>query len=137
MQATQDRCTELEAEKAQMGASLQEAVEKLEARESRLAEVLEGRAKLRKQLDQGHAEFSAMQASLKAELAAVQARYLQQIMSRFMRVSIELFEKVQHAVFSSSSLLPSTNYEGKLVMVPLPFESSSILAADTMIGRGS
>ena len=56
-----------------MEVSLQEATEKLQAREGRLAEVLEGRAKLRRQLDQSHADFSAMQATLKAELASTQA----------------------------------------------------------------
>ena len=73
LQASQDRCTELEAHKAQTEVSLQEATEKLQAREGRLAGVLEGRAKLRRQLDQSHADFSAMQATLKAELASVQA----------------------------------------------------------------
>ncbi|KAK9819108.1 hypothetical protein WJX74_002074 [Apatococcus lobatus] len=72
LQASQDRCTELAAQKAQMEVTLQEAMEKLGARESRLAEVLEGRAKLRKQLDQSHADFSAMQATMKAELIASQ-----------------------------------------------------------------
>ncbi|KAK9863504.1 hypothetical protein WJX84_001683 [Apatococcus fuscideae] len=73
LQASEDRCTELAAEKAQLMLQLGDTANQLQARENRLAEVLEGRAKLRRQLDQSHADFTAMQASLKAELVAVQA----------------------------------------------------------------
>lgn len=65
------RCTEAVAENRSLQAKLQETQKSLQITESRLAEIMDARGQLRCQLDNSHAEFAVMQASLQAELAAL------------------------------------------------------------------
>ncbi|KAK9818004.1 hypothetical protein WJX72_005629 [[Myrmecia] bisecta] len=71
IQRFEARYAEAHAESRQLQASMQDAYKKLDVSEARVADLIEARAKLRKQLDQKQAEFAAMHAAMQAEIAAL------------------------------------------------------------------
>lgn len=64
IQRFEDRCTEANAEIQQLKAELQDATKGLETAEGRLANTLESRNKLRKQLEAQHSAMASLQAEV-------------------------------------------------------------------------
>ena len=70
------RLTELQSKNSTLQSSFQDSQKRLETAESRLSEVLEARAALRRKLETRDAEAAAMQASLQADIDVLKVRTL-------------------------------------------------------------
>ena len=70
------RLTELQFENSALQSSFQDSQKRLETAESRLSEVLEARAALRRKLETRDMEATAMQASLQADIDVLKVRAL-------------------------------------------------------------
>lgn len=88
IQRFEARYTEAHAEGRQATAALKDALQKLDDSEARVAELIEARSKLRKQLDREQAEASTREANLKSEISS-------------QRVSTILVDTIMHSVDTS------------------------------------
>lgn len=75
------RLTELQSENAALQSSFQDSQKRLETAESRLSEVLEARAALRRKLETRDTEAAAMQASLQADIDVLKVNALLPLLS--------------------------------------------------------
>ena len=79
------RLTEIQSENSALQSSFHDSQKRLETAESRLSEVLEARAALRRKLETRDAEAAAMQASLQADIDVLKVRALLSLLLRLLQ----------------------------------------------------